>query len=602
MDTGRIVRFGLFEFDRGSLELRRAGRPIRLAPQPARALAALLRRHGQVVTREELAKDVWGDQTFVDFDQGLNFCVRQIRSALGDSADSPRYVETLPRRGYRFVAPVEPIAETDRPDRPAAPAAAVPPRASRFVPVVLTLLVVTTILGYGVWARVRAGRVSAQATVAVLPFDDLSGRDQAYFADGISEELATDLGRTDPALTVIGRTSMRPFRNSAKTAAEIGREVGAAYLIDGTVRRSGARIRVTAELIRAADQTRVWSDAFEADATEILVVQQQMGLAIARQVLARVSPAARGTAGPVDPVVYDLYLQGRAHWNRRIYQLAQDSFAAAIARDPGFARGYAGLGDSVMGTRNFTTALAYADRALAIDNRLAEAYVTRGHALLHLFRWKDAEAAFRDAVAIDPSLPQGRYFLAEFLVAAGRPSEAVKEAQVALAVDPLSAITTHAAGVVMYYAGEYDDARTHLSRAHELDPTHTWTEVRLALVDERQQAFADAIAAFDRLGRPIRGAYAFALGGRPDEARRQIAAVLALPDTVGESYHLAGAYTGLGEYAEAMKWLQIAVRTQAYDAIYTAVDPRLLPLHARADYRALLAEAGWPGEVSASHR
>jgi len=605
MEPERTFRFGLFEFDLVALELRRSGRSMRLAPQPARALAALLRRHGEIVTREELAEGVWGTETFVDFDQGLNFCIRQIRGALGDSAESPRYVETLPRRGYRFVAPVEAVgADTatgaiDRRREPAALPPTAKPRMRRVVPILAVSLVATAVVGYAVWSSVRANLVPSSVTVAVLPFDDLSGN-QAYFADGISQELAGQLARTDPALTVIGRTSMRPFRDSSKSASEIGRLVGASHLVDGTVRRSGNRVRVTAELIRAADQSRVWSDTYEADATEILVVQQQMGLAIARQVLARVGPATRGQATRVDPVVYDLYLQGRFHWNRRSgdgLTLAHERFSEAVARDPTFARGYAGLGDCVVAAGSFRMAVDFADRALALDDHLAEAHLTKAHALLHLFRWKEAEAAFVASLAIDPSLPQARYFYAEFLGAAGRAAEAIKEAQRALAVDPLSAITTHAAGVAMYYAGDYDGARALLQRALELDPTHHWTEYRLALVDERRAAFPEAIARFERLGVPVRGAFAFARGGRPDDARRMVAATLALPAQDVDPYHLATAYAGLGEPDAAITWLHTAMRLPAYDAIYTAVDPRFTTLRARADFRALLATRGWPASA-----
>jgi TolB-like protein/DNA-binding winged helix-turn-helix (wHTH) protein/Tfp pilus assembly protein PilF len=604
MEPERIRRFGVFEFDVVSLELRRAGRLTRFAPQPARALASLLRRPGEIVTREELAKDVWGGETFVDFDQGLNFCIRQIRTALGDTADSPRYIETIPRRGYRFVAPVEvlhPSAEADRAAEPVVVAAMQPAGRRVLTPALAAgLFIVGAAIGYGVWTRVRERQPADTTTIAVLPFDDLTGG-QTYFGDGISEELAAQLGRTDPALTVIGRTSMRPFRDSPKTAADIGREVGAAHLVDGTVRRSGNRVRVTAELIRASDQSRVWSDTYEADATEILTVQQQMGLAIARQVLARIGPAAGGHATRVDPAVYDLYLQGRFYWNRRggdAMNRARQKFAETVSRDATFARGYAGLGDCTLPNGQFREALAFAEQALALDPRLAEAHVTKAHALLHLFRWKDAEAAFQDGIAIDPSLPEARYFYAEFLVSQGRAAEAITQSEQALVVDPLSAITTHAAGVVRYYAGDNDGARVLLRRARELDPAHTWTDVRLALVDERQRAFADAIAAFERLGRPLRGAYAFARGGRPDDARRSIAATLSTGTGAGASYDLSGAYAGLGEYDEAMKWLRLAVQSRAYDAIYTAVDPRLAPLRTRADFRALLAEAGWPASMT----
>jgi TolB-like protein/DNA-binding winged helix-turn-helix (wHTH) protein/Tfp pilus assembly protein PilF len=596
--TTRRVTFGPFELDTATAELRRSGKPVKIAPQPARVLAMLVDRAGDIVTRAELKDAIWGGDTFVDFDQGLNFCIRQIRSVLGDDAAAPAYVETVPRRGYRFVAAVQPVP-VDGP--PAADGAqqAVPRRPPRTAAALLfALLVMVCAVVYLVVDRVDSQALPGRTMVAVLPFEDLSGEAaKAYFAAGITDELTSQLARVAPArLAVIGRHSAAAYDSARKPASAIGGELGVQHLVTGAVRRSGSRIRISAQLIRTSDDSQVWADIFEADLSDILTVQRRIGEAIAGQVLARLSPAGAHLQRTTDPRVYDFYLRGRFHWNHREpleTERAIASFTEALRLDPTFAPAHAGLGDCYMVTTGFEAALAAADRAIALDDALAEAHVTRAHALMHQLRWDEADVAFRRAIALDPSNPAAHYFYGEYLVARGRRSEAVREGLQAVVVDPLNAITRHAAGTIAYHAGEYDAALPHLRRALELDPAHYWTSYRLGLVYERKGMLEEALAAFDRTADPLRGVFALARAGRATEARRIVADAFARPEVEHRAYHLASALTALGEHDQAVHWLSVALDRRVYDVVYLGVDPRFDDLRARADFRALMQRGGW---------
>ncbi len=600
--------FGLFELDMATGDLRRAGRPVHLAPQPSRVLIALVERAGEVVTRDELKEVVWGDNTFVDFEQGLNFCIKQLRGALGDEAENPRFVETVPRRGYRFIAPVvRPKPEVADDSVPLASgfstAGALAEAVSRTAWTSRALIAIAILLlaiagGYYAWSR--ASRVAAdpgKVMIAVLPFKNLStDADQEYFSDGFTDELITQLSRTDPThLGVIARTSILSYRNTTKSVADIGRELGVQHVVEGTIRKGGDRVRINAQLIRVSDQSHVWADVYEGELRDILRVQREVGDAVARQILSVLNAANMASPKPVDPAVYDLYLRARYAWNTRQgpeITKATDLFREAVHRDPAFARGWAGLADALM-VHARSEALEAAERAIALDDRLADAHVAKAEVLTHMLRWDWADQEFRRALALDPSYVPGRYFYAEHLAARGRRTQAIDEARHALALDPKSAIAAHVVGVTHYYGGAYAEALPYLRKALELDPQHAWSHHRIGLVLERQRAFDLAFPEFVAGGAPLRYAYAYAVAGDPPRARQIINDALKQPDAVAQAYHLAGAYVGLGEYDEALKWLERAVAHQLHDVIFLYVDPRFEPLRPLAKYRELIRQGGW---------
>src|SRR5262245_4045401 len=505
--TMELLRFGPFALDPASLQLTKEGRRVRLPPQPAKVLAMLAMRPGEVVTREELRLGVWGSDTYVDFDQGLAFCVKRIREALGDSADRPRYLETIPRQGYRFIAPVA----ADLPHPAAPPAIAAPssasPRRTWWVAAALALVLAAGSAGYAGWTR-HAAPAAAPKTLAVLPFDNLSGDPaQEYFSAGFTEDLITELARINPGtLSVIARTSVKQFAKGDRSARDIGRSLGVQYLVEGSVRRAGDRVRVTAQLISAADQTHVWAETYDRDVRDALILQRDVADAIAAAIRVALVPGARRPVRPADPEVYQAYLKGRFFWNQRRgdgYARAFEYYGDALKRDPSFAPAYAGIGDTHISVAAFREALDAARHAIELDASLAEAYVTVGHARMHLFDWTGAAASLQRAVDLDPSYTPARYVLAEYFVTQGRFDEAIAQARRAVALEPAAAIPTHVLGTMYYYARRFPEALLQFNAALELDPKHTWSHGRIAQALELEGRLDEAAREFAMAGRPL---------------------------------------------------------------------------------------------------
>jgi TolB-like protein len=366
-ETVAIQRFGAFELDLRSGELRKKGVRIRLQEQPFEVLTVLLQRPGEVVTREELRSAIWPADTFVDFDNSLNTAINKLREALGDSADSPRFIETLPRRGYRFIAPVNGVK---------------PVSASK---------------------QLATGKIM----LAVLPFDNLSGdREQEYFSDGLTEEMINQLGRLHPErLGVIARTSAMKYKHANKGIDQIGSELGVDYVLEGGVRRAGEHLRITAQLIQVTDQTHLWAESYERDLRDALALQSEVALAIASEINVKLTPQQRtrlANTRPLIPAAYEAYLKGRFYWNKRTADGVKkgiEHFEKAIEKDPSCPLAYVGLADSY-GTLGFyayaaprdayvssysigEVCLALGDRNQALD-WLEKAYAERARALVML--------------------------------------------------------------------------------------------------------------------------------------------------------------------------------------------------------------------------
>ena len=593
----RALRFGVFELDRVTAELRKDGRRVRLPPQPARVLFMLASRAGDLVTREELQRDVWGAETFVDFEHGLNHCIKQIRAVLGDDADRPRFVETLPRRGYRFIAEVTPL--TDAAGGPIAVVPAPVPRAVRprkHSIVAAVAIVMAAAAGVAMLSRegsAPAGRVM----VAVLPFEDLSAAPhERYFADGFTEEVIAQLGRFNPErVGVIGRTSAIRYRDARRSIAEISRELRVQYILEGTIRRADDRVRISAKLLAGVDEGHLWADTFDRDAHDVLSLQREVAEAIAARIRVALTPRTRKSgAPPIDPAVYDAYLKARYLFNKRLpdsIHAARGLFLEALRLDPTFASAHAGLGDVYLSTagqpRAFRNALASADKALALDGNLAEAHATRAHALMHLYDWAGAAASLARAFELDPSYPQGRYVHAEYLAARGETQAAVEQARLGTATDPASGIAHHVHGVMLYYAGRHEDAIAAFRQARTLEPHHNWARVRLAMTLAELRRFDDALRELDGVN-PFAAAYVQAVSGNLDAARRALAG-----DSSGHgAYTRAVVLAAMGERDAALAALEDAVTTGIYDTVYLKVDPRLRPLRGDARFASLLARVG----------
>ena len=553
--AAQIWRFGVFEFDAYSMELRRAGIPIKLRDQPSRILAYLLEHAGRMVTREELRQLLWPADTFVDFDHSLNTAVMTLREALGDKADRPLYIETLPRRGYRFVAPVSlervavktddervasvpdaPSAEFARPPAKAAalsdpltsqdptasdkyprsePKAASPLRPAWFTALragaIPALLVIAISLGALAWRNRSLARAAEPQikSLAVLPLDNLSGDPaQDYFADGMTDELITELARI-PALRVVSRTSVMQVRDKGthKSLQQIAGSLNVDALVEGSVVRSGDKVRITAQLIDARSDKHLWAQSFESETSDILSLQDSVAREIASQTKTVLTPPARGDRNtkPINPAAYDAYLRGRYFLSKRDAVKSAAYFQQAISLDASYASAYAGLADSfetqsvfgdVKTQDGMPKALAAAKRAIELDPENGEAYVALGAIeTSYEWNWTAAERDLTHAIALSPSYSYAELRYAIFLEATNRPEEAVTHMRRALELDPLSFYMNRQLGTTLYFARHYDEALYYLRRAGEMEPNLAGiVENWVSAIYEKEGRQDDAVA------------------------------------------------------------------------------------------------------------
>ncbi len=546
----RRVSTGLFEIDLNSGRVLRQGQSLPLQDQPFRVLVFLLERPGQLVTREELQAKLWPADTYVGFDDGLNTAIRKLRVLFGDSADNPRFIETIPRRGYRFIAPVNELPEahgwSEHPNSKVArqvEAVTVNPEITPALeeknghagPVerpllgssrphlwawALSILAAVLLVFLVVKARIDMRPHSSpqmlpakRAMLAVLPFQNLSNDPaQEYFSDGLTEETITDLGQLSPAqLGVIARTSAMAYKHTDQTVAQIGHALGVDYILEGSVRRENGRARISAQLIRVSDQTHLWAQSYDTRALhDLLDIQNEIGRAIAEQVQANVAPQYQIESSKMrsaSPEAYDLYLKGRFYWNQRTPAALRESiqlFKHATAADPGFARAYAGLADAynisnIVGLLSAQDSLpqarAAATRAIELDPSLAEAHAALGMERSHYeFDFQAARAEFLKAIELNPSSAYAHLFYSNcYLMPLGRRAEAIAENRKAIELDPLSLPINNFMGETYLLAGDYSASYKQFRQTIEMDPNFPLPHTYLGGLLESMGRFPEAI-------------------------------------------------------------------------------------------------------------
>ncbi len=618
IQSRRVLRVGVFEADLRAAELRKNGIKLKLQGQPFQVLATLLEHPGEVVTREELRRKLWPGDTFVDFDHSLSNAVNKIREALGDSAESPRFVETLPRRGYRFVAPVEDVAAAPRADF------GVKFRIHRLPGLAIAALALAVLLALLMGLRARGwrerllGRPDAAriGSIAVLPIENLSGDpSQDYFADGMTEALITDFAQIS-ALRVISRTSVMQYKGTRKPLPEIARELKVDAVVEGAVVRSGDRVRITAQLVRADSDRHVWADSYERDLSDILALQSEVARAIANEVRVRLTPqeqARLASRRPVKPEAYESYLKGRYYWNQRTPEAlsrASEYFQQAIEKDPGFALAYAGIADSYAvlpwnadapPRESFPKAKEAATRALDLDNTLGEAHVSLAFALkFYDWDWPGAEREFRRGLELNPSYATGHRTYAAHLSAMGRHAEAIAEAKRAQELDPLSLMINTVAGRCFYHARQYDQAIEQYRKALEIDPNFWVAHLFLGKTYGQKRMYEEAITELQKAGRVTTEprsvtAYIYAVSSRRGEAKKVVAELKELSKRrYVPPYHIAVIYAGLGEKDQAFAWLQNAYEERDAWIAWLKVEPMLDNLRSDPRFADLLRRVGFP--------
>jgi TolB-like protein/DNA-binding winged helix-turn-helix (wHTH) protein/Tfp pilus assembly protein PilF len=630
------VRFGPYEVDLDSGDLRKFGYRIRLQPKSFLVLRALLEHPGELVTREELRSQLWSGNTFVEFESSLNVAVRRLREVLGDQAQDPVYIETVPRHGYRFVGRVEPLVPLALGSGDHRSLASVPPEAvtvsssrihilasaQKAPPIaeqkldaktswklILVALLVLVVIGAAVLKRGGTSHSPGPITpsIAVLPFVDTSpGKTQEYFSDGLAEELLNELAKT-PGLRVAARTSSFQFKGKDADLRSIGQKLNVGTVLEGSVNTDGNRVRIAAQLISVDNGFQLWSDSYERNLNDVFAMQDEIARAVAAELKVKLLNGSAPAAVPrsTNPEAYSDYLQGRFFYERRTQsdlERATSYFEQSIKLDPGYARAWSGLAwarmsqaDSAYGVsfdQGYRLARAAAERALQLDPSLAEAHAAIGRIKrTHDWDWAGAEAAFQRAIALEPQNATALMGASSLAASLGRFDDAVALGRRAVESDPLSVVAHIALGMRTYYAGRYDLAKASFQKALELNPGDPDAHYLLSLVylaeGKPQPALTEVQQQPPGAGLYVGEALAYtALGRRPEADGALQILVSNYPNEA--AYQIAEVYAVRGEMDRAFEWLELA-RTQR-DAGLSAMmgDPLLKNLHPDPRYAPFL--------------
>ena len=626
----QFLRFGIFELEIHTGELRKSGRLVRLRPQAVKVLAMLASLPGQLVTREQLRAEIWGNQTFVDFEHGLNLCVGEIRAALSDAAGSPRYIETLPKHGYRFIASVT----AGVPDRTVSgDAAAAEPESAgalesrsravtlRAVVLVVFILGLITLVAFtdpAQWQeRLFASFSPPIRSMAVLPLENLSGdATQEYFADGMTDALIASLAKIS-ALRVISRTSVMSYKGTRKSLPEIARELNVDAVVEGSVVTSGDQVRITAQLIRARNDRHLWAESYQRSLRDILALQDEVARTIAREIQISLTPQEQtrlSSARAINPQAHQAYLQG-LYYSGKAGERAKsvEYFQQAIQLDSDYAPPYAALAGSYFIPAFFETISpkeAYqamreaASKALERDDTLPEAHSYLALTKLHAdWDWPGAEREFKRAIELNPSNADVRHTYAHFLMAMGRGEEALAESERALELDPVGDRLATCLGWHYVWAREYDRAIQQSLGVLRTNQNSSFAKINLGWAYEQKSMFEESIAQLQAsLSNPQSRTlamatlgYTYAVSGK----RRQAHEVLAkLRETAAQSYvspyQVAAIYAGLGDKDQAFAWLEKAYAERSSWLVHIKWDPRLTNLRLDPRFQDLVRRIGLP--------
>lgn len=599
------LRFDAYELDVRAGELRKHGIRLRLRGQPLQVLGILLERAGEVVTREEFQARIWPGNTFVDFDHNLHNAVARIREVLGDSPEAPRYIETLPRRGYRYIGPIEdfqqpPLATETGPD--AAQPVSLTARLKRKKSLIFVLCALLTLAigGLSIWFRARAS-VPPIRSIAVLPLKNFSGNpSEEFFVDGMTDQLITDLAKIG-SLRVISGTSVMQYKGTKKGLPEIARELNVDAIVEGSAIRSGQRVRITAQLIQARTDRHLWAETYDRDRGDILNLQGEVAEAIAQQVRAQLTPTQqaqlhRGHA--TNPEAYDDYLRGRLYFVNEFtkpdsLKRAQRYFEDAIRKDPDFALAYAGLADTYVylafagaltrdqAERSAKDALA---KALKLDDSIGEAYDTLGVLSWRFdWDWNAADRQFNRAIAIAPSYSCAHEDRAEFLATTGRRDEALAEIAKIHQLDyGFSSAMTEAQ--TYYELRDYPNLVEASKRWLLLDPKDWYQHYTLGIGYEGTGKLQEAIAEYQQalaMSGDYEGAvalaHAFRATGKKAEAEETLRDLERTAKKNSPSpYAMATIYAGLGQNEKAFEFLEKAYAEKSLELTGSLESDQLL--------------------------
>jgi TolB-like protein/DNA-binding winged helix-turn-helix (wHTH) protein/Tfp pilus assembly protein PilF len=637
----RVVRFGIYRCDFRAGELRKSGIKIRLSDQPFRLLTILVDRRGELVSRQELREKLWPEDEFGEFDDGLNTAINKVRAALDDAADNPRFIETVPRRGYRFIAPVEVIAEVTEQDAQAEeaaripetamgaapapeietnpqPAAAVPHRGAMLrIGAGTAAVVLMGILAAFSWWRwhPRNGPIenARVRSIAVLPFDNFStDPSQVYFADGMTEELITDLGELG-SVRVMSRASVMPYHGVRKPIQQIRQELGVDAVVEGSVVRSGENIRVDARLVDTSDDRQIWAQSFTQREQDIIALQDDIARAVAQRIAVAIDPAVRErllNARPVNAAAYEAYLHGVTyleHHSDADLLKSLDYFKQATAIDPTLAVAYASEAQAYCYLGDYTVlpdrvvwpqAEMAAERAIALDDSIGKAHAARAFALWRYeWKWKEAGEEFQKALALSPNDSDTHHLYGIFLATKRDFAGAAKQLRVAQELDPLSLIIRTNIGWLSYYQHDYTtaiaDYRSVLQADPRFAPAHEKLWIAYALQGQPQDAARELETVFS--GYHDAGqAGRIAAAKKPASAQVRFRAdLLAYADSGYLTEYEKARYLALaGKRQAALNSLQEALRARESWLVYAGIEPAFDSLRSTPEFQHILAAVG----------
>ena len=625
-----LYEFGPFRLDLKQRLLLRDDKPIPLQPKAFETLLVLVRNSEKVVLKDELLNAVWTD-TFVE-ESNLTQNIFVLRKALGEE-DGRRYIVTVPGRGYRFAEKVLTIPEQEKPAPGStliahvapngAGGAALPLRESRFRWLVGLALMVLAFVGFLTWRHFHPKNPPAPGKVmlAVLPFQNLTGDpEQEYFADGLTEEMIMQLGRLRPEqLGVIARTSVMGYKHSDKRLDQIGRELSVQYVLEGSFRRAGDHLRITAQLIQVKDQTHLWSQDYDRRPEDVVTVQDDVAVDVAREIKIRLTPRQQtdlARARPLDPDAYEAYLKGRYFWNKRTeegFKKAVDYFNQAIAKDPTYAEAYAGLADTyvLLGGYGFMQqedampkAKAAAQKALGINDQLAEAYTSLGViAEMYEWNWPEAEKNFKRAIELDPNYSVAHEFYGDgYLSLIGKNEEGIEEIRKAHELDPLSPIIATDLAKRLSLEKKYAEAVTEFKNILDVDPDFVQAQYYLAETYEQMGLYPEAISELKKIKSwedlPLtleELGYIYARQGKRHEALQMIAELQRRSTHhYTDSASAARIYIALGDKDSAFVWLQKGYDEHSPHMILIDADSAYDPLRSDPRFQNLVRRIGLP--------
>lgn len=630
--SNQVIRFEDFELDRGAFELRRGRRVVRMERIPLEVLFLLAERPGLLVGREEILQRIWGKDVFVDADNSINTAIRKIRQALKDNPEEPRFVQTVPGKGYRFagqiVAPPPPVETVEDPPPSREQGKFTLGHARGRWAVWLGVALLAAAIAFVVRPYLKRGSIPShgRAMLVVLPFVNLSGDSQEeYLADGMTEEMITQLGSLDPEhLGVIARTSSMQYKNAKKGASQIAQELGVNYLLEGSVRREGQRVRVTAQLIQASDETHLWASNFDRELKDVLRLQSDVALAIASQIKLSVEkPERERLAGmpTVNPEAHEAYLQGLHASDLRTKEGIMRSiqeFQRAISLDPNYAAAYAALARSyslatVPGAmspmESMPKAREAAIRAIALDDSLAEGHTMLGFVKAHYeYDWTAAKREYLRALELNPNDAYAHFFYSNsYLSPPGRHEEAIAEMNKAIALDPFSPPIQSFFGRTYLWARRYDEALAQFKKCAEMFPGFAIDHERIAHLYTYTGRLEDAIAEETR-ARLLAGEDSKSVIEKEEALRKALKEegsqgywkkVLELsrtgenpPEAYKGSYGMAIVYARLGDKEKALDALERAFGERVLAMTEIGIEPALDPLRGEARFQSLLQRVG----------